>query len=45
MIENGCREFAALLVRDAVRRTPGIQNAHAFIRAQGGPIGKVIRGE
>lgn len=45
MIGNGCREFAALLVRDAVRRTPGIQSAHAFIRAQGGPIGKVIRGE
>jgi AAA domain (dynein-related subfamily) len=45
MIGAGSREFAALLVRDAVRRTPGIQNSHAFIRAQSGEIGKIIRGE
>jgi hypothetical protein len=45
MIAAGCREFAALLVRDAVRRTPDIQNSYAFIRAQGGEIGNIIRGE
>jgi hypothetical protein len=45
MIDEGYREFAALLVRDAVRRTPSIQNSPAFICAQGGEIGKIIRGE
>jgi hypothetical protein len=45
MIEAKHREFAALLVRDAIRRTPTIQNSPAFIRAQGGPIGEIIRGE
>jgi hypothetical protein len=45
LIGEGYREFAALLVRDAIRRTPTIQNSHAFIREQAGEIGKIIRGE
>ncbi|TGP40261.1 ATP-binding protein [bacterium M00.F.Ca.ET.228.01.1.1] len=45
LIAAGHREFAALLARDAVRRTPQLQNTHAFIRAQGGPLGQIIRGQ
>jgi hypothetical protein len=45
LIDAGRREFAALLARDAVRRKPGLQNTHAFIRAQGGPLGQIIRGQ
>jgi hypothetical protein len=45
LIQAEHREFAALLARDAVRRTPELQNTHAFIRAQGGPLGQIIRGE
>lgn len=44
MIDEEHREFAALLVRDATRRTPALQNTHAFIRAQGGAIGDIIQG-
>jgi hypothetical protein len=44
MIGEGHREFAALLARDAVRRTPTLQNTHAFIRAQGGALGDIIQG-
>lgn len=42
---EGHREFVALLVRDSVERNPQIQNSYAFIAAQGGEIGKIIRGE
>jgi hypothetical protein len=45
LIGEGHREFAALLARDAIRRTPELQNTHAFIRAQGGPLGQIIRGQ
>ncbi|MGG2041464.1 ATP-binding protein [Burkholderia gladioli] len=45
LVHAGHREFTALLVRDAVTRTPELANHHAFIRAQGGEIGKIIRGE
>ncbi|MFM0027434.1 ATP-binding protein [Paraburkholderia madseniana] len=45
LIDAGHREFAALLVRDSVERTPAVQNSYAFIRAQAGEIGKIIRGE
>lgn len=45
LIDEGYREFAALLARDAVRRTPELQNTHAFIRAQGGALGQIIRGQ
>jgi hypothetical protein len=45
LIDEGHGEFAALLVRDAVQRTPEIQNSYAFIAAQGGQIGQIIRGE
>lgn len=45
LIDAGHREFAALLARDAIRRTPTLQNTHAFIRAQGGELGKIIRGD
>ncbi|WP_186157303.1 ATP-binding protein [Burkholderia gladioli] len=41
----GQREFTALLVRDAIARAPELASHHAFIRAQGGEIGKIIRGE
>lgn len=41
----GHREFGALLARDAIRRTPAIQNTYAFVRAQAGELGKIIRGE
>jgi hypothetical protein len=45
LIGEGHREFAALLVRDAVQRSPQIQNSYSFIGAQAGEIGKIIRGE
>ena len=45
LIEWGISEFGALLVRDALRRTPTIANSYAFITAQGGPIGRIIRGD
>jgi MoxR-like ATPase len=45
LIDAGHREFGALLARDAVRRKPELQGTHAFIRAQGGPLGQIIRGE
>jgi hypothetical protein len=45
LIAGGSSEFATLLVRDAVRRTPGIQNSYAFIRAQSGALGQIILGE
>lgn len=44
LIGAGLNEFAALLVTDALRKTPAIANTHAFIRAQGGPIGTLIHG-
>lgn len=45
LIEAGHGEFAALLVRDAVRRNEEVSQSPAFIVAQGGPIGALIRGE
>ncbi|MBN3776605.1 ATP-binding protein [Burkholderia sp. Ac-20345] len=45
LVDAGRREFTALLVRDAIARRPELQDNHAFIRAQGGEIGKIIRGE
>ncbi|KVK79020.1 ATP-binding protein [Burkholderia sp. MSMB1498] len=45
LVDAGQREFTALLVRDAMARQPELQDHHAFIRAQGGEIGKIIRGE
>jgi hypothetical protein len=45
LIDEGHREFGALLARDAVRRKPELASTHAFIRAQGGPLGQIIRGE
>jgi GrpB-like predicted nucleotidyltransferase (UPF0157 family) len=45
MIAGGLREYSALLVRDALRRTPTIANSYAFINAQGGEVGKIIRGD
>lgn len=44
LIGASLNEFAALLVTDALRKTPAIANTHAFIRAQGGPIGTLIHG-
>jgi hypothetical protein len=44
LIAAGHREFGALLARDAIRRTPTLQNTHAFIRAQAGPLGQIITG-
>ncbi|HDR9085997.1 ATPase [Burkholderia vietnamiensis] len=45
LVDAGHREFTALLVRDATARSPELANHYAFIRAQGGEIGKIIRGE
>ncbi|KWB20886.1 ATPase [Burkholderia cepacia] len=45
LANTGKREFTAALVRDSIARTPDLQNHHAFVRAQGGEIGKIIRGE
>ncbi|MFM0616146.1 ATP-binding protein [Paraburkholderia nemoris] len=44
IISGGGREFGALLVRDALRRTATLANTDAFVRAQGGEIGKIIQG-
>ncbi|MCR4470105.1 ATP-binding protein [Burkholderia sp. SCN-KJ] len=45
LADTGKREFTAVLVRDSIARTPDLQSHHAFIRAQGGEIGKILRGE
>lgn len=45
MFDAGYREFAALLGRDAIRRKPELQNTPAFVRAQAGPLGQIIRGQ
>jgi len=45
LIAGGLSEYAALLVRDALRRTPTIANSYAFINAQAGAVGRIIRGE
>ncbi|MFL9876465.1 ATP-binding protein [Paraburkholderia megapolitana] len=44
LVASGHSEFAALLVTDAVRRTPALASTHAFIRAQAGPVGALIHG-
>ncbi|RQR26346.1 ATP-binding protein [Burkholderia sp. Bp9143] len=45
LVDAGHREFTAVLVRDATVRKPELQSHPAFVRAQGGEIGKIIRGE
>jgi hypothetical protein len=45
LVAGGSGEFAALLVRDALRRTPAIANSYAFVKAQAGAVGKMIRGD
>jgi MoxR-like ATPase len=45
LIDAGHAEFAALFVRDALRRDSEISQTPAFITAQAGPIGQMIRGE
>lgn len=44
LIAHQRNEFAALLVTDAVRKLPALSSTHAFIRAQGGPIGALLHG-
>jgi len=44
MIDDGLREFSALLANDAIRRTPSLQNTHSFVREQGGELGKILQG-
>ncbi|WP_321853287.1 ATP-binding protein [Paraburkholderia tropica] len=47
LIDAGCAEFAALLVTDAVRKTPALASTHDFIRECTGVesrIGKLIHG-
>ncbi|HDR9180701.1 TPA: ATP-binding protein [Burkholderia vietnamiensis] len=45
LVDAQHREFVAVLVRDAVLRKPELQSHNAFIRAQGGEIGKILRGD
>ena len=45
LVDAERREFTAVLVRDSIARKPDLQSHHAFIRAQGGEIGKIILGE
>lgn len=44
LIEAELSEYAALLVRDAVRRTPALQDTPVFIGAQSGPLGRIFLG-
>lgn len=37
-------EFAALLMRDAVRREPGVQNTKDFVKMASGSLGQLIAG-
>ena len=41
---DGQGQFAALLVRDAVRRTPAIMETNEFQKLASGPIGDLIAG-
>lgn len=45
MVDSGRAEFAALLVRDAVRKDPAIQNTEGFTRLASGDLGRLISGE
>lgn len=44
LAEDGRGEFAALLLRDIIRRTPALMSAPAFIAVLSGPLGKLIEG-
>ncbi len=45
LMGKGRGEFAALLLRDTVRRDKGIAKTKAFIQMANGPVGKLITGE
>jgi hypothetical protein len=42
--DAGRGEFAVLLMRDCIRRTPKLQYTDAFIRISSGPLGQLISG-
>ena len=45
MVDSGRAEFAALLVRDAVRKDSAVQNTEGFTRLASGDLGRLISGE
>lgn len=44
MADKGHGEFAALLMRDIIRRDPALMSSPAFVTALRGPLGKLIHG-
>lgn len=45
IMDAGHGEFAALLLRDCIRRDKGIMNTPDFVRVASGPLGSLISGE
>jgi hypothetical protein len=44
LLDAGHGEFAALLVRDAIRKDPDVQQTGEFVRLQSGELGKLVTG-
>ena len=44
LVDASRGEFAVLLMRDCIRRTPKLQYTDAFIRISSGPLGQLISG-
>ncbi len=44
LVNAGKGEFAVLCVRDAIRRTPAVQETPTFVHAMSGPLGNLIAG-
>jgi hypothetical protein len=44
LVDASRGEFAVLLMRDCIRRTPKLQYTDSFIRISSGPLGQLISG-
>lgn len=44
LVDASRGEFAVLLMRDCIRRTPKLQHTDAFVRISSGPLGQLISG-
>ena len=44
MVDAGYGEFAALMIRDATRRRPSVQQTTAFVKLAAGELGRLIGG-
>jgi len=45
LVKASHAEFAVLLMKDSVRRTPALTDSQAFVKMATSPVGKLMRGE